>query len=192
MTAQASDIVVFNNREYELAEFDGSGLFDPREHGFKPVGMTTACWRGFVCTYEIVDQRLVLKRLNMGSLGPGSEKMKLIKMFGQGCTISISGWFGATVEDGSRPVPFDGSMLIGRDFIGNRHVNMGFHSAYEYMNVWELVFHRGHLTSSKDLSKDMAQYRETHVELLPDPRDTESTMLWVVDRFSRRRRDKKG
>jgi len=190
MTAQVSDTVVHNGLVYSLAEYEGSGLFDPKDHGFEPVSFMTACWRGFICQYGVVDQQLILIQLRMGLSHVDSEKAKLLKVFGKDCSIDASDWLGATITNISLPVPFDGSMLIGRDFIKHLYVHMGFHPAYKYRDVWELSFHNGRLVAAMDISESMREHRKTHVEELPDPSDVEQTKKWIMDTFSRRRRDK--
>jgi hypothetical protein len=75
MTAQICDTVEFNGLVYQLAEFEGTGLFDPKEHGFKPMSTSTACWRGFVCGYRVLDEHLVLNGLAMGLSGAEHDKL---------------------------------------------------------------------------------------------------------------------
>jgi len=189
MTAQVCDTVVFNGLAYQLAEFEGSGLFDPKEHGFEPMGFSTACWRGFVCGYEIVDQHLVLTSLSMGLSGSDFERSLISEFFGKDCSTDTSLGAGTSITGFSLPVSFDGTMLIGRDFMQELYVHMGFHPAYKYKDVWKLELTNGRLVSSEDISQPMKKYRQKHVEELPDPRDTEKLRGWIMDTFSRRRRD---
>ena len=53
MTAQISDSVRFEGRTYSLVGVNGSGLFDPEALGLRAVASSTACWRGFYCTYTV-------------------------------------------------------------------------------------------------------------------------------------------
>jgi hypothetical protein len=163
MTAQINDTVVFNEQAYGLTEIEGSGLFDPKEHGFEPAGFSSACWRGFVCGYEVVDQRLVLARLSMGLSGSDSEKSLLEDVFGKNCSIEVSDWVGTSITNFCLPIPFAGTMLIGRDFIDELYVHMGFHPAYKYKEVWKLEFDDGRMVRSDDISQSMKKYRQTHV-----------------------------
>jgi hypothetical protein len=38
-------------------------LFDPKDHRITPVGRCSACWRGYICTYTIADDELLLTEL---------------------------------------------------------------------------------------------------------------------------------
>ena len=97
MTAQIGDTLVLNQLVYQLAELEGSGLFNPDEHGFEPVGFCSACWRGFVCEYEVIDERLFLTRLSIGLSDADSEKPKLLEVFGKDCSIESSDWLGTSI-----------------------------------------------------------------------------------------------
>ena len=70
MTAQISDLVVYRRKPHTIAGINGSGLFDPAMHGVRPAMISTACWRGFHCTYEVADGSLLLTKVNLG-LGGG-------------------------------------------------------------------------------------------------------------------------
>src|SRR5262249_23756305 len=72
MTAQISDVVVYRGRPHGIAGVNGSGLFDPREHGIRPTMISTACWRGYHCTYEVAEGCLLLTTVNLG-LGPEDQ-----------------------------------------------------------------------------------------------------------------------
>src|SRR6185503_295363 len=77
MTSQIPDVVVLDGRTYSLTAVEGHGLFDPADHGLEPQFISTACWRGFLCTYAVVEGRLVLDTLDIGlaerppRMGPG-------------------------------------------------------------------------------------------------------------------------
>ena len=43
------------------------------------------------------------------------------------------------------PVPFTGGLLLTRDFIEELYVHMGFHPAWKYREVHELIFRAGEL-----------------------------------------------
>src|SRR3982074_118513 len=60
MTAQINDTVFHRKIEFALAGISGGGFFDPATLGFEPVPTTTACWRGYVAQYSILDGELFL------------------------------------------------------------------------------------------------------------------------------------
>ena len=63
MTTQMKDTVLFSAEAFDLAEEKGKGLFEPHKHGLSPVLMSTACRRGYLCTYDVVENSLRLHRL---------------------------------------------------------------------------------------------------------------------------------
>jgi hypothetical protein len=64
ITAQISDSLPLNNELYNIAGVNGD-LFIPEDYGMRPVSMCTACWRGYVATYSLLDDHLVLKDLGI-------------------------------------------------------------------------------------------------------------------------------
>src|SRR5262249_48878458 len=58
------------------------------------------------------------------------------------------------------PIPFTGGLVAGGDFIQEMYVHMGFHPAYKFRTVHELVFDSGRLIEEHDRSAQMAELRE--------------------------------
>src|SRR5262249_28106356 len=132
------------------AGINGEGLFDPAEHGMKPVGISTACWRGFVCAYRVEDQALILDNLSVHLAGSAPD------LFGIRPNQFEAG---VNYEDLSHKVPYTGGLLIAREFIKELYVHMGFHPAWKYREVHELVFENGTLIQQADRSDEMAELR---------------------------------
>ena len=67
MASQIPDRIIWKTNAYEILGFenadDETGLFDPKMYGLSPCMMHTACYRGFYCTYAIVDDTLYLDSL---------------------------------------------------------------------------------------------------------------------------------
>jgi hypothetical protein len=167
MTAQFSDVVLYEKRRYALAGISGSGLFDPSEHDIRVRMISTACWRGYLCEYTVEDNQLFLTALQLGAAQPPEEV------------------FGAHVQPGAtavyRPIrvrqPFTGGLLLGAGFIEELYVHMGFHPAWKYKTVLELTFDDGRLDAAHDRSEPMAQRRAAQGSLKPtDLRDVEA---WI-------------
>jgi hypothetical protein len=65
------------------------------------------------------------------------------------------------VVDGlQEAVLFTGGLLLGDDFIVELYVNLGFHPAYTFRVVHELVFSSGRLIEEHDRSTHVAELRE--------------------------------
>ena len=204
MTAQISDAVVYRGKPHSIAGINGSGLFDPTEHGIKSVMISTACWRGYHCTYEVADDSLLLTQVNIG-LGEEdralAERGEGPKLFGhvphrytvhgyrEDSTGVKTSWESHDfLYDGLRAVvPFTGGLLLADDFIHELYVHMGFHPAWKFREVHELLFEQGRVVKAADRSAEMAEFREMLAgrPMEPsDPRDQEEIVRWVEQCFS--------
>jgi hypothetical protein len=69
VTAQITDKINWNRKEYVLLSFDSSGisagLFNPEKYGITTEMMHTGCYRGFYCTYKISQETLFLENLTV-------------------------------------------------------------------------------------------------------------------------------
>ncbi len=155
MTAQFSDQVFYRGTEYSIAGIDGKGLFDPGAIGLKPVGKCSACWRGFLCTYAIRERRLLLDTVAiclegvappLFGVAPRPDHSKLAA-------------FDYVYDRLQHSVAFTGGILLARDFIQALYVHMGFHNAWKYREVHELVLRDGEVVQETDLSAKVAKVR---------------------------------
>jgi hypothetical protein len=179
MTAQISDTFRFRDKPRALAGINGSGLFDPAQHGIQPVMISTACWRGYYSAYEVADSALFLTEIHLG-LGEGdtaaAARGEGPKLFGKvprrytehGHRTNLrtgevtTSWESSDFRVGGlrEVVPFTGGLLLGDDFIEEMYVHMGYHPAYKFRVVHELVFDCGRLVEEHDRSAQMAEFRE--------------------------------
>jgi hypothetical protein len=84
-------------------------------------------------------------------------------------------------------VAFTGGMLIGADFIDEMYVHMGFHPAYKFRVVHELIFEDGQLKSATDqtsaMEKVRAKLKGRALKPGPGASDAELT-AWIEGTFS--------
>lgn len=182
MTAQVHDRVRWRGGDYLLVGADGSPLFDPLEHGLDPAPTTTANWRGWVATYEVRNDSLVLAELTDVGYPRGAD----------GSHPELRGI--EPTQDGDRgpfryeeldwPLAFSGRFLIARGFIQSLYRHMGFHPAWKFEESWELSFEDGRLSDARDLSAEMRQTRqEIDTGRAEDPDDT-TRPGWIERTFS--------
>lgn len=178
MTAQVPDSVRLDDREYDICGVRGEGLFDPELHGIATAAPNTACWRGFVCRYAVIDDHLLLDRLRLWS-EPRS--------WPDNCPI-LESFFGdrlAVDSDRRRvdasglacPIPFTGGLLLGDDFVEDLFVHMGYQSPYKYQCVLELTFESGLLVSRSDRSIEMEEIRLR--EGRGDGKRSQDVVAWI-------------
>lgn len=154
MTAQINDLVTHAGADWSLAGENGGDLFDPSIHGLRVRMASTACWRGFVCRYELRDGALYLDRLSVALEG---DAPALLGKAPQKPRIPFG--FTATYEDIGRRVPFTGGLLLARDLLRELYVHMGFHPAWKYAHVLEVELEAGSVSRVTDCSKPMADIR---------------------------------
>ena len=155
-------------------------------HGITPGGISSACWRGYYCTYAVNGDRLLLQDLHMGLT---EEDAGLAQ---NGAGPAIQGilpryddqeycWGYSPLQ---MPIGFTGGLLLGRDFIRELYVHMGFHPAWKYRQVYELVFQDGHLLASDDRTAQLEESR-SHLkpaDLKPGRSSTKGDIADWIDR----------
>lgn len=158
MTAQISDQFTYQRRNHEVVAIERGELFKPEDHGFQPVMLNTACWRGYYCRYAIPKDRLVLATLNIG-LDPESPPPAWLGIIPkkEGLFKTDHAW---EYPDLNLPLPYTGGIVIGREFIREFYVHMGFHRPHCYRYVIELAFREGRLINATDHSETMEAIRE--------------------------------
>jgi hypothetical protein len=155
MTAQFSDPVKYRGKRYAIVGKNGTGLFDPTLHDMKPVGKCSACWRGFVCTYAVEGGRLLLDAFAvcLDNLAPVLFGVSPKPDEGR---IRL---FDAVYKRLNHRVTYTGGLLLADGFIDELYVHMGFHPAWKYREVHELVFQDGTLVQEDDRSEQIAEFR---------------------------------
>lgn len=66
MTAEIAYRIKFQDKCLTIQALKGEALFTPQDYGIYPVMITTACWDGYVCEFEVLEGRLVLAQLEVG------------------------------------------------------------------------------------------------------------------------------
>lgn len=184
MTGQIPDEVRYDGCGYALTAFDGGDLFDPAAHGVQPGPLSTACWRGFICTYSIEQGALILDRVEIGR---SREQREVPTLFGIHARTAGAKAFhpGALVfQQLAAPVDFSGRLLIAAGSAKVGYLNMGFRPAWLYHRVYELVFQQGRLTSAHDRSAELAGVRRLLGSNGVKPRSDEPTGAWIERAFS--------
>jgi hypothetical protein len=186
VTLQFSDSLRYGDAEYSITAVDGTGIFDPDAHGLRTGMLSTACWRGYICTYEITGGQLLLRELELGRAEPADEPL----LFGV-APIRSGGHTGPPVHDDAlfytglaTPIEFTGRLLVGRDEIELGYLNMGFWPAWLFGVVLDLAFDRGRLVAVQDRSGAMAEIRDRLGRDGLGRQDGQTIEEWVSATFS--------
>ena len=163
MTAQISDCCQFQGQDYCIAGISEGTLFTPESLGMKPAGTCSACWRGYCISYGVLEDTLVVADLHVNLLSEWRGKvMKGPKINGKAPTLPEDehDWFNNHYLGVNLKLDYSGGLLLATDFIDRYYVHMGFHPAWKYKVVIELVFEEGVLVKHQDLSARMAEFRK--------------------------------
>lgn len=191
MTAQIDDMFRYRKREYAVAGISEGELFDPSLLGVKPAGAGTACWRGYQAVFALSGSRLVLDTLHVVLLKPGEgyepEEGPLINGVKPGEPQGeYYDWFNNYYEGLNYHLEYTGGLLLADGFIKELYVHMGFHPAWKYERVVELIFDAGILKEEFDRSERMAEIRQRFLEPRAEDdshrRPTEDEILRFVER----------
>lgn len=171
MTAQATDTFIYKRQDHELIGLKGAGLFSPDDFGMIPEMLHTACYRGFICTYKTVRNRLCLHELVIREAngnyrpinGVPPEKQyveEVSKMIGpEGGGEHEDQVYTATYHDLKMPIPFTGKLRLARGFIREFYIHMGYQKPSAYRTVYDFAVEDGKILEVKDRSAEMEQKR---------------------------------
>jgi hypothetical protein len=162
MTAQIHDSILLEDKKFSIVEVNGNELFNPVDFDLHPFPTITSCWRGYVCTYKTLYDKLLLYKLevNLHEQGPAIHNVE---------PLFSKATFNNTYNDLNMSVDFTGEILAGDKFIRELYVHMGFHPAWKFETVYELVISHGQVLNTKDISEQMARLREQMTRQPLDP-----------------------
>ena len=170
LTGQVSDEFRYNGEVFSL----------PADFGMTTTMASTACWRGYQMFYDCVDGKLILDTMfaNPTELKPvnGIEPQK----------PKESWMFNHVYENLGLKTKFSGRILLGKDFIQEMYVHMGFQSPESYQIVIEIEVKDGDVVKETDLSSIMAERRLAgrNKPARPTTEDDDDVRDWIEDRFS--------
>lgn len=129
MTAQAGDTLIFEGESYTIAS---EPLYDYLEQkGIEFISMSTACWRGYLATWEIKKDKLFLTELE--AYVGNYSKVELSYLF-PGKKEVFAEWFSGEI------IVQHGKML--------QYFHAGYESIYE--KEMYLIFENGVLSDRRE------------------------------------------
>jgi hypothetical protein len=180
MTAQIPDILLLQDQELSIVGVNGMGLFDPLDYDMRPFPRITSCWRGYVCTYKPLNNNLLLDALQVNLQRECPTINDVRPVFSQEST------FDNIYSDLNLPVDFSGGILAASDFVQGLYVHMGFHPAWKYRIVFELIVSHGSVIETRDVSKRMQAIRNEMAKAPLEPginATKEQIEEWVAATF---------
>jgi hypothetical protein len=160
MSEQISDKFIFNNKEYELSAIEfPQNFLDFSQFKLEPMELNTACWRGFISTFAVINNKLMLDEIYTNN---GNKKEFIIpEINGKKPKIEIPDNLVESYADYKilnytnikYVMNYTGAIIIASKFIDKYYVHMGFKSPINFKNIIKLKFINGDLTDVNDLSK---------------------------------------
>ncbi len=160
MTAQFSDSLHFEGTVWVIAGVAGTGLHQfVDDLPFAVVMTSTANWRGHYSRFALEEGRLGLKETTIG-VPPEAMQAPGVPppIFG---TLPMRYQWRETEYAFDPPVhvPFSGGLLVGQRLLSQLYVHMGYHPAWKFDRVSELLFTEGRLQCAHERSQEMADVR---------------------------------
>jgi hypothetical protein len=158
LTVQTPDVVIYENHKYEVAGLKGKGLLTPTDLGISPSMMATNCYRGYICQYEIIDQKLYLTGMKVRTADnqyPVVDEVSatlLFKIIGKYQNLKIF-------------CEFSGGLVLVRDALSRSRVVVPIPSSFR--TVIELILENGKMEQLIDHSEKMPDIRR-QVDEVPD------------------------
>ncbi|MDR2240046.1 MAG: hypothetical protein LBE33_06335 [Zoogloeaceae bacterium] len=176
MTAQIDDFFRYRKRKYAVAGISEGELFDPAWLGLSPVGSCSACWRGYQAVFAISGSRLMLDTLDVELREPDQGP----PINGVQPDGSCRAWFNNHYKRLNYPLQYTGGLLLAAGFIRDLYEHMGFHPAWKYEKVVELVFDDGILIDESDRSEQIAAIRQKGTT--SEPMSDENGIVAFIER----------
>ena len=152
-----------------------------------PIGMCSANWKGYLVIYDLQDDKLVLNqlRITLGEFNKRDFTPKLgPELNGVQPEYDPRQELNNSYEDLNLRLNFTGGILLVKDFIQELYVHMGFHPAWKFKTVYELVFQDGKLIEKRDMTEKMVEIRDKLADkpLKPDFGKTD-LQEWIQSTF---------
>ena len=185
MTGQIADQFKYEGEIYQLVAYTGESLYTAEDFGITTQSASTACWRGYQAFYDCVNGELILDALHVRTEdkiiinGVAPEENK---------ELDEDSWafFNTIYENLSLKTKFTGRILLGKDFISEMYVHMGFQSPESFKTVFDIEVSDGDIIKITDMSATMEERRRLGQEKPSRPPTLEDKDVgaWVEDRFS--------
>ena len=185
MTGQIANQFKYEGEIYELVGIDGESLYAAEDFGITTQTASTACWRGYQTFYDCVDGELILDSLHVRT----EDKITIngvVPEENKELAEDLWAFFNTIYENLSLKTKFTGSILLGKDFIREMYVHMGFQSPESFKTVIDIEVSDGNIIKITDVSARMEERRRLGLEKPNSPPTHEDKDVgdWIKDRFS--------
>ena len=159
MTAQVGDKFFMKGKNYSIVAMTTPLEFHPSKLGITPQYVTTACWAGFWCVYNVTEEGIFLKDLYVNSKDDNYPKIEGIDAIEEEPN-SYSYMGHHLYKNLNMKIDYTGKILVGRNFINEYYIHMGYQRPWAYEVLIELVFENGKLIEKNDESNTAEELRK--------------------------------
>ena len=161
MTGQVPDEFIYNGERFELLGYKGKKLFTNEDFEVKPSSFTTACYRGYIMSYQFLNNQLILDSFFITTENPPKiNNIEPIHLTNKNPEIWWHSMFEYKYEHLNLKVPFNGNILLGKDFIHSMDPHMGHPPAIAYKTVLRFHLKDGTIINIDDESEQIEQERD--------------------------------
>lgn len=158
MSIQMLHAILYEADEYLLLYSEPGHVFHPKQFGITTEKLSSACLRGFDCTFEIKDGGLFLASLEVRAKDGLYPLINDTPPAFPGGVVEGHSWSAIYTDIGR--LSYSGTLRFGRDQDRTYHVSMLFgYSVWMFCRVHEVVIVDGHVRSVTDISAEMAKVR---------------------------------
>lgn len=147
MTGQISDMFLYEGAEYKLIGCDAP-FVTPHLFGMKTKMLHTACYRGYICTFEIANGHILLRKMIMRELNANYLPIGGVEpSFDDRRTT-------ATYDNLGVPITYSGTLRIANGLIPSLRIHMGHQKASAFETVLDIEVSEGRITEVRDRSAE--------------------------------------
>lgn len=153
MTAQTTDTVLYRGEDYDLIGLIAAEPITPQGFGMTPAMISTACYRGYFCTYAIEDDRLFLVEMTL------RERDGRYLPIGGIQPVADAREATCSYKDLRIPVDYTGSLRLASGFVRECYIHMGYQKASAFETVLDFSLDAGRIVRVHDRSAEAARKR---------------------------------
>lgn len=154
MTAQVGDRFTYKKEGYNIVALSEPLKFNPKDYGITPTARCTGCWAGFWCEYDISETGIVLKNFFINSKDDHYPEVNGVLPECVGHSKTPREYMGHHCYRGVNiSIPYTGKIVVGKDFLQEYYIHMGYQRAWAYEVLKEFVFEDGKLVETIDHSE---------------------------------------
>ena len=165
MTAQIGDTFRYKKSEYNIVAISNPLEFNPQQYGITPKACCSGCWAGYWCEYEISDKGIVLTNLYINSKDSNYPEINGVRpLSADKKTKEQFTYMGHHKYKGINiKIPYTGKIVVGKDFLQQYYIHMGYQRAWSYETLREFIFDGGSIVDVVDHS-DMAKMLRKQID----------------------------